>query len=140
MDEEILDHIRALCWLMREAGLTELDVCWRDTRVFLRSEGGVSRGAVAAAPPARPAPEAEQELIEIRSPLLGTFYRAPAPDRPPFVEVGDLVEEGQTVAVVEAMKVINDITAEVGGRVVEICAESGKLVQENEVLMRLAPV
>jgi len=138
MDEEILRHIRALCRLMWEVGLRELDVSWRDTRVILRTEQAVRRERAAAAPPARPAPEAEQGLIEIRSPLLATFYRSPAPDRPPFVEVGDLVEKGQTVAVVEAMKVISDITAETAGRVVEICAENGKLVQENEVLMRLA--
>jgi acetyl-CoA carboxylase biotin carboxyl carrier protein len=139
MAEELLDHIRSLCRLMRQSGLTELDTTWGETRIRLRSEREVSRHAAPAAFAARPEPPAERggELIEIRSPLLGMFYRAPAPDRPPFVEVGDLIEEGQTVAVVEAMKVINDITAEVGGRVVEICVGNGVLINEGDVLMRL---
>jgi acetyl-CoA carboxylase biotin carboxyl carrier protein len=147
MNEEIFDHIRALCRLMSEAGLSELEAAWRDTRIFLRSERAAQRPprplAAAAAPaslahPAHLAPAADRGLIEIRSPLLGIFYRAPAPDRPPFVEVGDLIEEGQTVAVVEAMKVINDIVADAGGRVVEICVDNGHLVGEGDVLMRLA--
>ena len=137
MDEETLDHIRSLCRLMRQAGLTEIDTTWGETRIWLRGEQKQSRH-IAAAAPIRPVPTVEPSvtLVEIRSPLLGIFYRAPAPDRPPFVEVGDLIEEGQTVAVVEAMKVINDITAEVGGRIIEICVENGTLVNEGDLLMR----
>lgn len=142
MDEELLDHIRSLCRLMRGAGLSELDTTWGDTRIRLRTERGASRQVAVAALMPRPTPAADRhpDLTEIRSPLLGVFYRAPAPDRPPFVEVGDLIEEGQTVAVVEAMKVINDITAEAGGRVVEICIGNGLLVNEGDVLMRLESV
>ena len=77
--------------------------------------------------------------VPINSPLLGIFYRAPAPDRPPFVEVGDLIRPGDTIGLVEAMKVMNDITAEIGGRVVELAAENGQLVNEGDPLILVAP-
>jgi acetyl-CoA carboxylase biotin carboxyl carrier protein len=69
--------------------------------------------------------------------LIGLFYRSAAPDAPPFVEVGDVVEEGQTVCIIEAMKVFNEINAEWSGRVVAIPAEDGKLVQAGEPLVVL---
>ncbi len=73
----------------------------------------------------------------MRSPLIGVFYRSPAPDAPPFVEIGDMVSEGQTVCIVEAMKVFNEIKAEWQGRVVAIPAESGALVQAGDPLVVL---
>jgi len=91
------------------------------------------------APPPTPAP-AERRLrtVAVRSPLIGVFYRSSTPDAPPFVDIGDPVEEGQTVCVVEAMKVFNEIKAEWRGRVVAIPAKSGKLVQAGEPLVVLA--
>lgn len=75
--------------------------------------------------------------MAVRSPLIGVFYRAPSADAPPYVEIGDLVEEGQTVCIVEAMKVLNEIKAEWRGRVVAVPAENGKLVQAGEPLVVL---
>lgn len=75
--------------------------------------------------------------MAVRSPLIGVFYRAAAPDSPPFVEIGDLVSEGQTVCIVEAMKVFNEIKAEWRGRVAAIPAQNGSLVQAGDPLIVL---
>jgi biotin carboxyl carrier protein len=71
--------------------------------------------------------------------MIGVFYRAPSPSDPNFVEVGDVVEIGQTVALVEAMKVFNEITAEVAGTVIEIKAQTAELVETGQVLMTIRP-
>ncbi len=77
------------------------------------------------------------QLHEIRSPIVGTFYRAPAPDAEPYVEVGQQVKRGDVLCIVEAMKLMNEIESDVDGRVVEILAENGKPVEYNQVLFRI---
>ena len=100
--------------------------------------------ATAAAPVSPPAsPPASKEpsnYIEITSPMVGTFYSAPSPDSPPYVTVGQDVSEDTVVCLMEAMKVMNEIKAEVRGVVAEIVAENGKPVQYGQVLFRLKPV
>jgi acetyl-CoA carboxylase biotin carboxyl carrier protein len=76
----------------------------------------------------------------VRAPLVGTFHRTPRPDADPFVSVGDDVEVGQTVGIVEAMKLLNHIVAEVTGRVVEICVSDGEPVEFEQPLMRILPL
>ena len=71
----------------------------------------------------------------ITSPMVGTFYKAPSPDASPFVTVGDMVATGQVVCIIEAMKMMNEIEAEVSGRVVEICVADGQSVEYGQVLM-----
>jgi acetyl-CoA carboxylase biotin carboxyl carrier protein len=82
----------------------------------------------------------ESALLEITSPMVGTFYRAPAPDAPPYVEQGDRVAEGQTVCILEAMKLMNELEAEVAGTVREICVQNGDPVEYGQVLFRIEPV
>ncbi|MGI6296018.1 MAG: acetyl-CoA carboxylase biotin carboxyl carrier protein [Armatimonadota bacterium] len=83
-------------------------------------------------------PEAiEGNIVDIVAPLVGVFYRSPAPDEPPFVEVGDIIEVGSRVGLLEAMKVFNEVPSEVAGEVVEIPAENGKLVREGDTLVRV---
>jgi len=82
----------------------------------------------------------EPALLEITSPMVGTFYRAPAPDAPPYVEQGDRVSEGQTVCILEAMKLMNELEAEVAGTVREICVQNGDPVEYGQVLFRIEPV
>lgn len=84
-------------------------------------------------------PKVSNKFEEILSPVVGTFYRAPAPDEPPFVEVGDRVTSGQTVCIIEAMKVMNEIEAEVSGQIVEILIENGQPVEYNQPLMLVNP-
>lgn len=79
----------------------------------------------------------DNNWIDIRSPMVGTCYRAPAPEQSPDVEVGDVVAPGQVVCLIEAMKLMNEIQAEVGGRVADISVENGQPVEYNQVLFRL---
>ncbi len=78
-------------------------------------------------------------LVEIVSPMVGTFYRAPAPDAPPYVEVGDHVSEGSTLCILEAMKLMNELEAEVEGTVKEVCVENAEPVEYGQVLFRVLP-
>jgi acetyl-CoA carboxylase biotin carboxyl carrier protein len=87
-----------------------------------------------------PAANADASAYVVRAPLVGTFYRAPQPDADPFVSVSDFVEAGQTLAVVEAMKLLNHINAEVAGRVVEICVGDGEPVEFDQPLIRILPL
>ncbi len=90
-----------------------------------------------AEPPA-PSP-IDKKWIEITSPMVGTFYRAPAPDEAPFVEVGDRISNGQTVCIIEAMKLMNEIEAEVAGEVMEIAIANGEPVEYGQTLMWINP-
>ncbi|OKH28028.1 acetyl-CoA carboxylase biotin carboxyl carrier protein [Chroogloeocystis siderophila] len=103
----------------------------------------VARGDVATsgfgAGQAPAPPPKDQKLLEVISPMVGTFYRAPSPGEPSFVDVGDRVRSGQTVCIIEAMKLMNEIEAEVSGRVVEILVQNGEPVEYGQPLMRLSP-
>lgn len=81
----------------------------------------------------------DKKWTEITSPMVGTFYRASAPNEPPFVEVGDYISNGQTVCIVEAMKLMNDIDAEVAGEVMEIVITNGEPVEYGQTLMWINP-
>ena len=93
--------------------------------------------SVAAAPPPAPRPsQAEEEgLVAITSPMVGTFYRSPSPESPPFVEVGDEVAAGKVVCIIEAMKLFNEIEAEVKGKVSKILVENGQPVEYGQKLI-----
>ena len=102
--------------------------------------------AAALAPAAFPAAPAEaapaaagENLTEVHSPIVGTFYRSPSPDAPAYVETGDRVKKGQVICIVEAMKLMNEIEAEVSGEVVEILAANGQPVEYGEILFRIRP-
>ncbi|MGK7872931.1 MAG: acetyl-CoA carboxylase biotin carboxyl carrier protein [Xenococcaceae cyanobacterium] len=91
-------------------------------------------------PPEAPAPSpVEKKWVEITSPMVGTFYRSPAPDEDPFVEVGDRIPSGQIVCIIEAMKLMNEIEAEVSGQVMEILVKNGEPVEYGQTLMRVNP-
>jgi len=101
----------------------------------------VAAAAPSATPSAPPpaAPAARSELLEITAPMVATFYRAPAPGEAAFVEVGSRISTGQTVCILEAMKLMNELEAEVSGEVVEILVENGTPVEFGQVLMRVKP-
>jgi acetyl-CoA carboxylase biotin carboxyl carrier protein len=98
-----------------------------------------SAPAPAPAAPAAPAKPAEKPGHVMTSPFVGTFYRTPAPDQPPFVEVGSVVKKGQVLCIVEAMKLMNEIEAEMAGRVAEILVENGQPVEFGQALFRIEP-
>ena len=98
--------------------------------------------AAAPAEPTSPPPAAastRSDLLDITAPMVGTFYRAPAPGEPAFIEVGNRVDVGQTVCILEAMKLMNELEAEVSGEVVEILVDNGTPVEFGQVLMRVKP-
>jgi len=96
--------------------------------------------AVAAVPsPAAPAAEAKGNLIEVRSPMIGTFYRSPSPDKPAFVEVGQTIKTGDTVCVIEAMKLFNEIEAEVSGTIVKVLVNDSTPVEYDQPLFLVEP-
>jgi acetyl-CoA carboxylase biotin carboxyl carrier protein len=84
--------------------------------------------------------EPASNLAAIKSPIVGTFYRAPAPDAPPYVEVGDTVKPGQVVCIVEAMKLMNEIESDVAGRIAQILIKNEDPVEYNQVLMLVEPL
>ena len=94
-------------------------------------DGGNAAAETAAAGPV-------EELFEISSPMVGTFYRAPAPDAPSYVEVGDRVEKGQTLCILEAMKLMNELESEVAGVIREIPVQNAEPVEYGQVLFRIA--
>ena len=95
---------------------------------------------VAAAPsPPPPPPSSRSDLQPLTAPMVGTFYRSPAPGEPAFVEVGSRIQAGQPVCILEAMKLMNELEADISGEVVEILVESGTPVEFGQVLMRIRP-
>ncbi|MEM9771281.1 MAG: acetyl-CoA carboxylase biotin carboxyl carrier protein [Cyanobacteria bacterium P01_D01_bin.73] len=100
----------------------------------------VTPAAAPAAPAPAPAaapPQADAKVKEILSPMVGTFYRAPAPGEDPFINVGDRVQSGQTVCIIEAMKLMNELEAELTGEIIELLVEDGQPVEFDQPLMRV---
>lgn len=87
--------------------------------------------------PASLPPTGDGDLVDVTSPFVGTFYRAPSPDAPPFVDVGTRVKVGQTLCIVEAMKLMNELEAEVSGTVMEVLVPNGKMVEFGQKLFRI---
>lgn len=84
-------------------------------------------------------PSAEMKYVEVLSPMVGTFYRAPSPDEAPYVNVGDRIQTGQTICIIEAMKLMNELEAEVSGEIIEILVQNAEPVEYGQVLMRVKP-
>jgi acetyl-CoA carboxylase biotin carboxyl carrier protein len=119
--------------LRMRSGDTLIEVEWHQgTAAPGPAPGGAAPGGAAPAEP-------DDERIIVKAPLVGTFYRAPAPGRPPFIEVGDLVAPNQAVGIIEAMKLMNSVTAGQHGRVAEILVEDGAPVEFGEPLIALLP-
>lgn len=96
--------------------------------------------APAAAPTAAPAPEAGGNYVPLKAPMIGTFYRSSSPETPAFVQVGDLVEKGQVICIIEAMKLFNEIEAELSGRVVKAMVENASPVEFDQPLFLIEPM
>ena len=129
--------------------LAELEVEAAGTRIrIVREHAPVASGsrveaapAIAAALP-QSAPESVEStahLLTVEAPMVGTFYRAPKPDAPPFVAEGDVVKEGQVICIVEAMKLMNEIESKVGGRIAKILVENGQAVEYGQPLFLIDP-
>ncbi len=146
-----LKDIKAIIDLMKENDLSIFEMEKDGFKLKLQKEGGPSTSVIAtpialpavaaAAPAAGAAPAAAKAdgppLREIVSPMVGTFYRAASPDAAPFGDVGKEVNEDSVVCIIEAMKVMNEIKAEISGVIAEVVAENGKPVQFGQVLFRV---
>lgn len=161
-----IQFIRRLTELLQKSGIDEIEVVEGDSKVRITrhlpqasagpaalppfaylpmGQAGAGTAAAATAPVAEsPAKAGETEGAVpqgymIKSPMVGTFYRAPAPEAPPFVEEGQLVKAGQTLCIIEAMKLLNEIEADVSGKVVKILVGNGQPVEYGEPLFIIAP-
>ena len=140
-----LDMIRKLVALMEEHGLVEVEVEQENLAIRLR-KGGAETPVVPAAVPAGPpaparaaAPPAEAALPTINSPMVGTFYEAPSPEADPFVQVGDHVTEDSIVCVIEAMKVFNEIRAEMSGTIEKVLVKNSQAVEFGAPMFVVRP-
>jgi len=158
-NQDVFDvrKIRRLAELMKEYDLSEMELRQGEVHIQLRRGEGVAAASAPALPAAAPsapapspaAPTAEAtgadtadtaHLVEIKSPMVGTFYAAADPDSPPYVKVGDHVGPDTTVCIVEAMKVFNQIPAEVAGKIVAVLVDNGDPVEFGQPLFRVDPV
>jgi acetyl-CoA carboxylase biotin carboxyl carrier protein len=144
-----LKELKALVRLMEGGDLEELEVAEGDRRVRIRRRSGDGLPVVRAGAPAQsgakitstPAMGAADTagFVPIESPMVGTFYRAPAPGAEPYVKEGDSIQKGTVVCIVEAMKLMNEIESEVAGRIARVVAENGKPVEFGQPLFLVEP-
>ena len=130
--------------------LAELEVEAAGTRIRIVREHApaasgprVEAAPAIAAPLQQPAPESVEStahLLTVEAPMVGTFYRSPKPDAPPFVTEGDVVKEGQVICIVEAMKLMNEIEARVAGRIAKVVVENGQPVEFGQALFLVEPL
>jgi len=155
-----LEQVRELVTILNKTDITELTLESGDVRLSIRK----SENRAVAAPAAQMSPVVSavptnaidnvstssvahtttiadslpaRKLLEITSPMVGTFYRSPSPDDASFVEIGDAVKKGHTVCIIEAMKLMNEIESEFSGKIVEILVENTQPVEYGQVLMRI---
>jgi acetyl-CoA carboxylase biotin carboxyl carrier protein len=155
-----LQRIKQLIDIMRDNDLVELEIEHGDEKISLKRSQPPAVTAVPMVAPTVPTGPANsntgpisqmpaehavsekqppEELVEMKSPLVGTFYSAPSPDSEAYVEVGSVVDSTTVVCIIEAMKVMNEIKADTSGTVVEILVENGQAVEFGQVLFRVRP-
>jgi len=137
---DIIKTTNQLADILKEKNLSHIHIKEGEFEISV-SANTVYPQIQAIAPVAQSAPEApcpaEQSGNFVKSPIIGTFYAAPAPDKPPFVKVGDKIEKGQVVCIVESMKLMNEINSEFAGTVAEILVKDGEAVEFDQKLIRI---
>ena len=138
--ERVAELVRSLAVVMRQSDVTELDLEMGSVVVRLRRpvQEMASAAPVEAASGVTPQPQTTTLEHIITAPMIGTYYSAPTPGAPPFVTVGDEVQSGQTIGIIEAMKIMNEITADRSGVVDAVLAGNGQAVEYGSPLMRLS--
>lgn len=144
--DDLAAFVERMVLVAQRAGVSSLDIKTDDVRIKLRSGQVVEASLPVATPlPAivdfgsfEPGP-AEPNGYAITSPMVGTYYRSTSPSEPPLVEVGDRVEAGQLIGIIEAMKIMNEITSDRAGTVIEIVAANATAVEYGTPLIRLGP-
>ncbi|NJM95072.1 MAG: acetyl-CoA carboxylase biotin carboxyl carrier protein [Acaryochloridaceae cyanobacterium CSU_5_19] len=149
-----LNQLRELLAILNQTDIDELSLKSNDFELTIhknsqssqipasRASQVILEGATAEGiplPETTPLSPPDKKWVEIISPMVGTFYRSPAPDEAAFVEVGDSIRRGQTVCIIEAMKLMNELEAEANGEIVEILVSNGEPVEYGQPLMRINP-
>jgi acetyl-CoA carboxylase biotin carboxyl carrier protein len=143
-----IENIKALAEILQKTGLTSLEVCEGDTKIKLeRAPSAASEQIAFHSPvvPQSPVPIAQTEpvtldfnrIVEIKSPIVGVFYSASSPDAEPYISIGSRVKKGDVLCIIEAMKLMNEITAECDGEIVDICVRNGDIVEFGQVLFKI---
>ncbi|MDG0974350.1 MAG: acetyl-CoA carboxylase biotin carboxyl carrier protein [Crocinitomicaceae bacterium] len=158
-----LNEIQDLIKFVSKSGVTEVEIEEKDFKITIKTENKKAKKeeqtiyvqqpmmqqmpqvqqaaptpAPAEAAPA-PAPEASDNYITVKSPMIGTFYRSPSPDKPAFFEVGDTIKPGDTVCIIEAMKLFNEIESEVAGKIVKVLVDDASPVEYDQPLFLVEP-
>ena len=153
-----LKEIEALIKLVKKSGVSEVSVDMKDFKITVKTQGYsnniASAPVVVATPlhaptpapvetalpaPAQPAASTDAKYITVRSPMIGTFYRTPSPDKPSFVNVGDDITAGKVLCIIEAMKLFNEIESEVTGKIVKVLVENATPVEYDQPLFLVEP-
>lgn len=130
--------IRKYAQLMQELGLTGLEITENDQVVRLERSAPSAKQAVAVeSAPLEKAEKEDTDYISVKSPVVGLFYAAPAENADPYVSLGDRVKQGQTLCIVEAMKLMNELSAECDGVIEKICVTNGQMVEYGTELFRI---
>lgn len=141
MDQKLM---KALAQIMEEHKLTLLELEEEGTKIKLERAAAAPAAVAPAEPMMAPAGAPVPDVIdfnqfkEVKSPMVGVFYAAPSPDADPFVKVGDRVKKGDVICIIEAMKLMNEITADEDGEVVDICVQNGEVVEYGQTLVKLS--
>jgi acetyl-CoA carboxylase biotin carboxyl carrier protein len=156
-----IKDIENLIKFVQKSGVSEVSLEQKDFKITIKTQGNAKEiishvvaapihapamqatpTAIPAAPPVTPAaPKGadESKYITIKSPMIGTFYRSTSPDKPPFINVGDEVKSGKVVCIIEAMKLFNEIEAEVSGRIVKVLVDNATPVEYDQPLFLVEP-
>jgi acetyl-CoA carboxylase biotin carboxyl carrier protein len=149
-----INDVKKLIKLVERSKIAELEIFEKGSKIRISKNGSspaqahmmapvmpaVATPAAPTAPDtsAPPAPvETPANIVDVRSPMVGTFYRSPSPDAEPYIKVGDPIEPGKVLCIVEAMKLMNELEAEIAGRIAEIRVENGQPVEYDQVLFRV---
>ncbi len=147
-----LKEIKELINLMNENNLSELEIEREGTRIKIRKSPSGQFEAITEEPgsprvvqtikdgSSKKEDSSKEKLTSIKAPMVGTFYRAPSPDAKPYVEIGDVIEVGQTVCIIEAMKLMNEIKSEVKGKIAEVLIENTSPIEYGQALFIVEPL
>jgi len=149
-----IKEIKEMIALMNENGLMELEIEKDGMRIKLKKTGAPGEGfngpiimERSHTPQATPqkseqeaADQSRAKTIEIKAPMVGTFYRSPSPEAPPYVEAGQTIEAGQVICIIEAMKLMNEIKSEIAGKILEILADTAEPVEFGQPMFLIDPL
>lgn len=138
-----VDKINKLSEILKEQGLTEIEIESDGLKIKVRKDPETVSYAAAPAAPATNAQSTKKSeakksnYFEVKSPMVGTYYASASPDADAFVKVGDKISKGDTLCIVEAMKLMNELPAEVSGTIKEICVQNAEAISYGQVIMRI---